>query len=77
MYNDSEIWNESDEELICSSLRKLISEDHVLVDPSSPNPVLGVDGYRMMVAAMRESFPGFTMRIDGVIANCYRGSFKL
>jgi len=72
-----EIWNEKDEELISSSLRNLISEDHVLVDPSSPNPVLGVDGYRMMVAAMRESFPGFTMRIDGVIANCYRAAVQL
>jgi len=72
-----EIWNETDDDLVQNSLDRLISEDHVLVDPSTPNPVAGTAGYSIMVSTLRESFPEFTMRVDGVIADCYRAAVQL
>ena len=73
----SSIWNEKDDELVQARLHELISDDHVLVDPSTPNPVAGTAGYHIMVSTLRESFPDFTMRVDGIIADCYRAAVQL
>jgi len=75
IYN--EIWNEKDEALIQTSLKSLICEDHVIVDPSTPNPVAGTEGYFIMVSTLREAFPNFSMRIDGMIADCSRAAVQL
>jgi len=64
----SEVWNEKDLQKMAKAVEKLIGEEHVLVDPSNPNPVDGVESYKEMVMSMRETMPNVTTKIDMLIA---------
>lgn len=62
------VWNEKDTKKMEAAVENLIEEDHVVVDPSNPNPVDGVDAYKEMVKSFRHTMPNVSVQIDMLIA---------
>ena len=47
---------------------KFISEDHILIDPSHPNPTPGVEAYMDMADSLREAMTELVIAVDDLIA---------
>lgn len=59
-----EILNEGNEAV----LDELIAEDHVLYDPTAPEPWRGPEGLRRSLAPFRAAFPDLRVRIEDQLA---------
>mmetsp|Transcript_12031 Transcript_12031/g.43938 ORF Transcript_12031/g.43938 Transcript_12031/m.43938 type:complete len:279 (+) Transcript_12031:123-959(+) len=76
----AEVWNcpvtVSEEELlaICG---KYVSDKHVLVDPSNPNPEGGVAGYCLAVKAFNNAFPQAIVSVDDAIGEGSKVALQL
>lgn len=62
-----EVWNNVDLDSAEKSASKFVSEDHVLIDPSNPNPVPGTEAYMESVRGNREALPDYVITIDDLI----------
>lgn len=62
-----EVWNNVDLSSAEKSAEKYVSEDHVLIDPSNPNPVPGTEAYMESVRGNREALPDYVITIDDLI----------
>jgi predicted ester cyclase len=62
-----EVWNQSDKAKARAAAGKFISEDHILIDPSHPNPTPGVDAYMQMAESLREAMTKMTIVVDDLI----------
>jgi len=62
------VWGDTDQTKRDHEIDALISEDHVLVDPSNPEPTDGPESYKEMVEQFRKTLPNVTIKIDMLIA---------
>jgi predicted ester cyclase len=64
-----EVWNQKDKGKAKAAAYAFISEDHILIDPSHPNPTPGVEAYMEMAESLREAFSGnITLVVDDLVA---------
>ena len=64
-----EVWNQKDALKARAAALKFISEDHILIDPSHPNPTPGVEAYMEMAESLRAAFSGnITLVVDDLVA---------
>ena len=64
----SQVWNEKDQAKARAAAVKFISEDHILIDPSHPNPTPGVEAYMDMADSLREAMTELVIAVDDLIA---------
>jgi len=62
-----EVWNNADIKSANEAAEKYVSDEHVLIDPSNPNPVPGVEAYMDSVRGNREALPDYVIVIDDMI----------
>jgi predicted SnoaL-like aldol condensation-catalyzing enzyme len=64
-----EVWNQKDASKAKAAAYQFISEDHILIDPSDPNPTPGVEAYMDMAESLRAAFSGnISLVVDDLIA---------
>ena len=64
-----EVWNQKDALKARAAALQFISEDHILIDPSHPNPTPGVAAYMEMAESLRAAFSGnITLVVDDLVA---------
>ena len=64
-----EVWNQKDALKARAAALQVISEDHILIDPSHPNPTPGVAAYMEMAESLRAAFSGnITLVVDDLVA---------
>eukprot|EP00740_Mantoniella_antarctica_P012894 CAMPEP_0181367814 /NCGR_PEP_ID=MMETSP1106-20121128/11675_1 /TAXON_ID=81844 /ORGANISM="Mantoniella antarctica, Strain SL-175" /LENGTH=256 /DNA_ID=CAMNT_0023483729 /DNA_START=165 /DNA_END=935 /DNA_ORIENTATION=- len=63
-----EVWNQADSVKAKASAGKFISEEHILIDPSHPNPSPGVDAYLEGVLSLREALSSIVIVVDDLVA---------
>ena len=64
-----EVWNQKDALKARAAALQFISEDHILIDPSHPNPTPGVEAYMEMAESLRAAFSGnITLVVDDLVA---------
>jgi hypothetical protein len=64
-----EVWNQKDALKARAAAYQYISEDHILIDPSHPNPTPGVEAYMEMAESLRAAFSGnITLMVDDLVA---------
>jgi len=62
-----EVWNANDLDAANAAAKKYVSDEHVLIDPSNPNPEPGVEAYMQHVRGNREALPDYVISIDNMI----------
>lgn len=62
-----EVWNNADLDGANEAVAKYVSDEHVLIDPSNPNPEPGTDAYMRHVRGNREALPDYVIAIDYMI----------
>mmetsp|Transcript_41946 Transcript_41946/g.103283 ORF Transcript_41946/g.103283 Transcript_41946/m.103283 type:complete len:256 (-) Transcript_41946:64-831(-) len=63
-----EVWNQADLAKAQKAATKFISEDHILIDPSHPNPTPGFEAYMEGVGSLREALSNYVINVDDLIA---------
>ena len=64
-----EVWNQKDSGKAKTAAYEFISEDHILIDPSHPNPTPGVEAYMEMAESLRAAFNGqISLFVDDLVA---------
>ena len=58
-----QIWNKGD----ASAIQRFIAPNYLGVDPSEPEPISGVEGYRQHFARLTTAFPDTHITIDHII----------
>jgi predicted ester cyclase len=62
-----EVWNAHDVRTADTAAQQYVSDEHVLIDPSNPNPEPGVEAYMQHVRGNREALPDYVIAIDALI----------
>jgi len=61
------VWNEPNQISRDHACSEYIHPEHILIDPSNPNPVPGVEAYCNGVNALRQALPTIRMHVDDMI----------
>ena len=61
------VWNQADQMSRDHACSEYIHPEHILIDPSNPNPVPGVEAYCTGVSVLRQALPSIKMCIDDMI----------
>jgi hypothetical protein len=61
------VWNQANQITRDHACSEYIHAEHILIDPSNPNPVPGVEAYCQGVTALRQALPSIKMYIDDMI----------
>ena len=61
------VWRSSGSNVSRSRVLGYIHPEHILIDPSNPNPVPGVEAYCTGVSVLRQALPSIKMCIDDMI----------
>ena len=61
------VWNEPNQISRDHACSEYIHPEHILIDPSNPNPVPGVEAYCNGVSALRQALPTIRMHVDDMI----------